>query len=172
MSYVIKTNTTLHQWLISNVHLPNAVLQSLSSTTGPEMSRNCILIMTKCPNAKYCNPKLQFATHEGHGQLLQRIKHPIVNSWPKYICPQFIASSITKVRKWLMIRQGMVQQCGWRQSDGDDIVFDTLFISHDSSLKRTTDVMFGGKQVVVCGYGEVRWWHCTIKPILKPNILP
>lgn len=23
-------------------------------------------------------------------------------------------------------------------------------------LKRTTDVMFGGKQVVVCGYGEVR----------------
>lgn len=23
------------------------------------------------------------------------------------------------------------------------------------SLKRTTDVMFGGKQVVVCGYGEV-----------------
>lgn len=24
------------------------------------------------------------------------------------------------------------------------------------SLKRTTDVMFGGKQVVVCGYGEVR----------------
>lgn len=25
------------------------------------------------------------------------------------------------------------------------------------SLKRTTDVMFGGKQVVVCGYGEVGW---------------
>lgn len=24
------------------------------------------------------------------------------------------------------------------------------------SLKRTTDMMFGGKQVVVCGYGEVR----------------
>lgn len=23
------------------------------------------------------------------------------------------------------------------------------------SLKRTTDIMFGGKQVVVCGYGEV-----------------
>lgn len=28
-----------------------------------------------------------------------------------------------------------------------------LFLSY--SLKRTTDVMFGGKQVVVCGYGEV-----------------
>lgn len=23
------------------------------------------------------------------------------------------------------------------------------------SLKRSTDVMFGGKQVVICGYGEV-----------------
>lgn len=38
-----------------------------------------------------------------------------------------------------------------------------LFLS--SSLKRTTDVMFGGKQVVVCGYGEVSfisgcWWSC------------
>lgn len=28
------------------------------------------------------------------------------------------------------------------------------------SLKRTTDIMFGGKQVVVCGYGEVN--HCLI----------
>lgn len=28
-------------------------------------------------------------------------------------------------------------------------------LSLSSSLKRTTDVMFGGKQVVVCGYGEV-----------------
>lgn len=31
-----------------------------------------------------------------------------------------------------------------------------IFFSH--SLKRTTDVMFGGKQVVVCGYGEVSSW--------------
>lgn len=28
-------------------------------------------------------------------------------------------------------------------------------LSLSPSLKRTTDVMFGGKQVVVCGYGEV-----------------
>jgi adenosylhomocysteinase len=27
-----------------------------------------------------------------------------------------------------------------------------LFVS---SLKRSTDVMFGGKQVILCGYGEV-----------------
>lgn len=31
-----------------------------------------------------------------------------------------------------------------------------FFFLQTSSLKRTTDVMFGGKQVVVCGYGEVR----------------
>lgn len=28
-----------------------------------------------------------------------------------------------------------------------------------ASLKRTTDIMFGGKQVVVCGYGEV---NCSL----------
>lgn len=29
-------------------------------------------------------------------------------------------------------------------------------IFFSARLKRTTDMMFGGKQVVVCGYGEVR----------------
>ncbi|EDV93839.1 adenosylhomocysteinase-like 2 isoform X1 [Drosophila grimshawi] len=36
--------------------------------------------------------------------------------------------------------------------------FDTYYTARDSildSLKRTTDIMFGGKQVVVCGYGDV-----------------
>lgn len=36
--------------------------------------------------------------------------------------------------------------------------FDNIYSCRESiidSLKRTTDVMFGGKQVVVCGYGEV-----------------
>lgn len=29
------------------------------------------------------------------------------------------------------------------------------------SLKRTTDIMFGGKQVIVCGYGEVGKGCCA-----------
>ena len=33
-------------------------------------------------------------------------------------------------------------------------------------LKRTTDVMFGGKQVVVCGYGEVRPSHSLYSTVL------
>nr|CAD7462751.1 unnamed protein product [Timema tahoe] len=36
--------------------------------------------------------------------------------------------------------------------------FDNLYSCRESiidSLKRSTDVMFGGKQVVLCGYGEV-----------------
>ena len=36
--------------------------------------------------------------------------------------------------------------------------FDNLYSCRESildGLKRTTDVMFGGKHVVVCGYGEV-----------------
>jgi S-adenosylhomocysteine hydrolase len=28
-------------------------------------------------------------------------------------------------------------------------------ILYTFSLKRTTDVMFGGKQILICGYGEV-----------------
>ena len=36
--------------------------------------------------------------------------------------------------------------------------FDNLYCARESivdSLKRTTDIMFGGKQVAVCGYGDV-----------------
>ncbi len=32
----------------------------------------------------------------------------------------------------------------------------TLSCSYSLSLKKTADIMFGGKQVAVCGYGEVR----------------
>uniref|UniRef100_A0A4W4DUQ6 S-adenosyl-L-homocysteine hydrolase NAD binding domain-containing protein n=1 Tax=Electrophorus electricus TaxID=8005 RepID=A0A4W4DUQ6_ELEEL len=44
--------------------------------------------------------------------------------------------------------------------------FDNLYCCRESvldssSLKRTTDVMFGGKQVVVCGYGEVGKGCCA-----------
>uniref|UniRef100_A0A8C7JJJ1 Adenosylhomocysteinase-like 1 n=1 Tax=Oncorhynchus kisutch TaxID=8019 RepID=A0A8C7JJJ1_ONCKI len=42
--------------------------------------------------------------------------------------------------------------------------FDNLYCCRESildGLKRTTDVMFGGKQVVVCGYGEVGKGCCS-----------
>ncbi|XP_013867708.1 adenosylhomocysteinase 2 isoform X2 [Austrofundulus limnaeus] len=42
--------------------------------------------------------------------------------------------------------------------------FDTLYCCKESildGLKRTTDIMFGGKQVVVCGYGEVGKGCCA-----------
>ncbi|XP_028398006.1 S-adenosylhomocysteine hydrolase-like protein 1 isoform X1 [Dendronephthya gigantea] len=42
--------------------------------------------------------------------------------------------------------------------------FDNLYCCRESildSLKRTTDVMFGGKQVLVCGYGEVGKGCCA-----------
>lgn len=34
-------------------------------------------------------------------------------------------------------------------------------------LKRTTDVMFGGKQVVVCGYGEVSQHQLILRRVAK-----
>ncbi|XP_010755352.3 S-adenosylhomocysteine hydrolase-like protein 1 isoform X2 [Larimichthys crocea] len=42
--------------------------------------------------------------------------------------------------------------------------FDNLYCCKESildGLKRTTDIMFGGKQVVVCGYGEVGKGCCS-----------
>uniref|UniRef100_A0A3P8RDR5 S-adenosyl-L-homocysteine hydrolase NAD binding domain-containing protein n=2 Tax=Astatotilapia calliptera TaxID=8154 RepID=A0A3P8RDR5_ASTCA len=42
--------------------------------------------------------------------------------------------------------------------------FDNLYFCKESvleGLKRTTDIMFGGKQVVVCGYGEVGKGCCA-----------
>ncbi|XP_059510498.1 putative adenosylhomocysteinase 3 isoform X7 [Stegostoma tigrinum] len=42
--------------------------------------------------------------------------------------------------------------------------FDNLYCCRESildGLKRTTDVMFGGKQIVVCGYGEVGKGCCA-----------
>nr|CAB3220658.1 putative adenosylhomocysteinase 3 [Phallusia mammillata] len=42
--------------------------------------------------------------------------------------------------------------------------FDNLYSCRESildGLKRTTDIMFGGKQVVVCGYGEVGKGVCS-----------
>ncbi|XP_071960027.1 S-adenosylhomocysteine hydrolase-like protein 1 isoform X2 [Antedon mediterranea] len=44
------------------------------------------------------------------------------------------------------------------------VKFDNLYSCRESildALKRTTDVMFGGKQVVVCGYGEVGKGCCA-----------
>ena len=42
--------------------------------------------------------------------------------------------------------------------------FDNLYCCRESildALKRTTDIMFGGKQVVVIGYGEVGKGCCA-----------
>lgn len=42
-------------------------------------------------------------------------------------------------------------------SQGRNEIFLINVFSATPRLKRTTDMMFGGKQVVVCGYGEVRF---------------
>ncbi|XP_017695598.1 PREDICTED: putative adenosylhomocysteinase 3, partial [Lepidothrix coronata] len=59
--------------------------------------------------------------------------------------------------------------------------FDNLYCCRESildGLKRTTDMMFGGKQVVVCGYGEVRGprfpggrnpWHLALPTWIFPS---
>ncbi|KAJ8955407.1 hypothetical protein NQ318_003505 [Aromia moschata] len=63
------------------------------------------------------------------------------------------SSSISAVERWQADRPAM--------NVNDSVTktkYDNLYSCRESiidSLKRSTDVMFGGKQVVICGYGEV-----------------
>ena len=44
------------------------------------------------------------------------------------------------------------------------------YFSLKNSLKRSTDLMFGGKQVVICGYGEVGKGCCQALKGLGCNV--
>merc|ERR1711953_356424 len=70
-----------------------------------------------------------------------------------------VEESITGVhRLYQMAQSGKLSSA---MNVNDSIIktrFDNLYSCRESiidSLKRTTDIMFGGKQVVVCGYGQV-----------------
>lgn len=62
------------------------------------------------------------------------------------------------------VHTGRVRSCVVTTNRRDDSHWPEL---NYSRLKRTTNVMLGGKQVVVCGYGEV----CVIKSSLLKNNL-
>ncbi|XP_072241714.1 S-adenosylhomocysteine hydrolase-like protein 1 isoform X1 [Leuresthes tenuis] len=77
-----------------------------------------------------------------------------------------VEESVTGVyRLYQMIKMGKL--CVPAMNVNDSVTkqkFDSLYCCKESildGLKRTTDVMFGGKQVVVCGYGEVGKGCCA-----------
>ncbi|XP_028263373.1 S-adenosylhomocysteine hydrolase-like protein 1 isoform X1 [Parambassis ranga] len=77
-----------------------------------------------------------------------------------------VEESVTGVyRLYQLSKAGRL--CGPAMNVNDSVTkqkFDNLYCCKESildGLKRTTDVMFGGKQVVVCGYGEVGKGCCA-----------
>uniref|UniRef100_A0A667YKZ9 S-adenosyl-L-homocysteine hydrolase NAD binding domain-containing protein n=1 Tax=Myripristis murdjan TaxID=586833 RepID=A0A667YKZ9_9TELE len=77
-----------------------------------------------------------------------------------------VEESVTGVhRLYQLSRAGKL--CAPAMNVNDSVTkqkFDNLYCCRESildGLKRTTDIMFGGKQVVVCGYGEVGKGCCA-----------
>jgi len=71
-----------------------------------------------------------------------------------------VEESITGVHRLYQMSQAG-KLCAPAMNVNDSVIktkYDNLYSCRESiidSLKRTTDIMFGGKQVVVCGYGQV-----------------
>ncbi|NWW79869.1 SAHH2 protein, partial [Climacteris rufus] len=77
-----------------------------------------------------------------------------------------VEESVTGVHRLYQLSKGG-KLCVPAMNVNDSVTkqkFDNLYCCRESildGLKRTTDVMFGGKQVVVCGYGEVGKGCCA-----------
>ncbi|XP_034486805.1 adenosylhomocysteinase-like 2 isoform X1 [Drosophila innubila] len=88
--------------------------------------------------------------------------HLILKKYPEYFksIKGIVEESLTGVhRLYQMSKAGKLTVPAMNVNDSvTKNKFDTYYTCRDSildSLKRTTDIMFGGKQVVVCGYGDV-----------------
>ncbi|KAM8703311.1 hypothetical protein ACLKA7_008005 [Drosophila subpalustris] len=88
--------------------------------------------------------------------------HLILKKYPDYFkaIKGIVEESLTGVhRLYQMSKAGKLTVPAMNVNDSvTKNKFDTYYTCRDSildSLKRTTDIMFGGKQVVVCGYGDV-----------------
>merc|ERR1719288_274954 len=88
--------------------------------------------------------------------------HVMVKKYPAVfkLLKGIVEESITGVHRLYQMSQNGKLLCP-AMNVNDSIIktrFDNLYSCRESiidSLKRTTDIMFGGKQVVVCGYGQV-----------------
>ncbi|XP_047499946.1 adenosylhomocysteinase-like 1 isoform X7 [Penaeus chinensis] len=109
----------------------------------------------KCINAENWQPNM-ILDDGGDATHLMLKKYPAMFKMIKGICEE----SVTGVhRLYQLSKAGKLTVPAMNVNDSvTKTMFDNLYSCRESiidSLKRATDVMFGGKQVVVCGYGEV-----------------
>ncbi|XP_076062079.1 adenosylhomocysteinase-like 1 isoform X5 [Oratosquilla oratoria] len=109
----------------------------------------------RCVNAENWQPNM-ILDDGGDATHLMLKKYPAMFKMIKGICEE----SVTGVhRLYQLSKAGKLTVPAMNVNDSvTKTMFDNLYSCRESvldGLKRTTDVMFGGKQIVVCGYGEV-----------------
>ncbi|GLH11646.1 Adenosylhomocysteinase [Gryllus bimaculatus] len=109
----------------------------------------------KCVNAENWQPNM-ILDDGGDATHLMLKKYPALFKVIKGI----VEESVTGVhRLYQLSKAGKLSVPAMNVNDSvTKTKFDNLYSCRESiidSLKRSTDIMFGGKQVVVCGYGEV-----------------
>ncbi|XP_069952826.1 adenosylhomocysteinase-like 1 isoform X1 [Cherax quadricarinatus] len=109
----------------------------------------------KCINTENWQPNM-ILDDGGDATHLMLKKYPAMFKMIKGICEE----SVTGVhRLYQLSKAGKLTVPAMNVNDSvTKTMFDNLYSCRESiidSLKRATDVMFGGKQVVICGYGEV-----------------
>lgn len=150
------------RWAACNIYsTQNAVAAALAEVNVPifawrgETEEDFWWCLDNCVNAKNWQPNM-ILDDGGDATHLMWKKYPELFKGIKGI----VEESITGVhRLYHMSKTGKLSVPAINVNDSvTKMKFDNFYSIRESildSLKRATDVLFGGKQVVVCGYGDV-----------------
>jgi len=150
------------RWAACNIYsTQNAVAAALAEAGVPifawrgEIEEDFWWCLDKCVNCDGWEPNM-ILDDGGDATHLMFKKYPALFKGIKGI----VEESVTGVhRLYHMTKNGKLTVPAINVNDSvTKMKFDNYYSSKDSildSLKRSTDIMFAGKQVVVCGYGEV-----------------
>ncbi|XP_075147749.1 adenosylhomocysteinase-like 2 [Haematobia irritans] len=150
------------RWAACNIYsTQNAVAAALAEAGVPifawrgETEEDFWWCLDKCISANGWEPNL-ILDDGGDATHLMFKKYPNLFKDIKGI----VEESLTGVhRLYHMSKNGKLTVPAINVNDSvTKMKFDNFYSMQDAildSLKRTTDIMFGGKQIVVCGYGEV-----------------
>uniref|UniRef100_A0A0K8UBT7 Putative adenosylhomocysteinase 2 n=1 Tax=Bactrocera latifrons TaxID=174628 RepID=A0A0K8UBT7_BACLA len=150
------------RWAACNIYsTQNAVAAALAEVGIPifawrgETEEDFWWCLDKCVNSENWLPNM-ILDDGGDATHLMWKKYPIIFKAIKGI----VEESVTGVhRLYQLVKTGKLTVPAINVNDSvTKARFDNFYNSKDSildSLKRSTDIMFAGKQVVVCGYGDV-----------------
>ncbi|KAG8238593.1 hypothetical protein J437_LFUL018302 [Ladona fulva] len=150
------------RWAACNIYsTQNEVAAALAEAGFPifswrgETEEDFWWCIDKCVNAENWQPNM-ILDDGGDATHLMLKKYPAMFKMIKGI----VEESVTGVhRLYQLSKAGKLTVPAMNVNDSvTKTKFDNLYSCRESiidSLKRSTDIMFGGKQVVLCGYGEV-----------------